>query len=151
MADDKKFAVWGVEKGKTYYIKASGFEGKTELVYHQIKVNEKSGLTRKKAVKIARNKWIKGTIAAGNSNVDWYKIKLSKNAKFKIQAKGVASGSIQVKICNKKGKVLCIETIVSGQKSYNLNSKKSYKKGTYYIVICRKNSKASGMYQIKWK
>lgn len=142
---------YAVKKGKTYYLKMTGFDGKAKIKYAQTAISEKSGKTKKKAVSVKAKKLVKGTIIAGEKQADWYKIKLTKNKKLSFFINGKAQGSLKLTVYNKAGKKMATNTIVSGTSSYDLESYSKYKKGTYYLKIERTSAKSNGYYTLKWR
>lgn len=145
-------AMFGVKKNTTYYVKAASLEGKAAIRYVQTKVAEKSGTTRSKAVTVKKHKTIKGSIPAGSSQADWYRVKLTGKQKIKVSVSADASGSIRMQLYDAKGKKLGGYRVLSGggSKKQTITSKSARKAGTYYIRIYRGSSKSSGHYTLKW-
>lgn len=144
---------YGVRKGTTYTLKVtsnSNYDGMYRLKYSNKSVTEKSGTSRSKAVTVSRNSTKKGYIAAGSSQADWYKIKLTKST-MKITLSGATCDKIVAKLYNSKGKAVSSSTASISRSGYNYYlSGKNLKKGTYYIKVYRANSKSSGYYNLKW-
>lgn len=144
--------VFGVKKNTTYYLKVRSLEGKAAIRYIQTKVSEKSGKTKAKAVALKKNKAVNGTIVAGSSEADWYKVKLTKSQKLKLYTTANASGTIKMQLYYSNGKKFVGENTVA----YDINQKATHttwsklKKGTYYIKIYGSNTKSSGNYSLKW-
>lgn len=144
---------YGVKKGTTYTLKVtsnSNSDGMYRIKYSNKSVTEKSGTSRSKAVTVSRNSTKKGFIAAGSSQADWYKIKLTKST-LKITLSGGTCDKIVAKLYNSKGKAVSSSTASISRSGYNYYlSGKNLKKGTYYIKVYRANSKSSGYYNLKW-
>lgn len=145
---------FGVTKGTTYTLKVtanSNYDGAYRIKYVNKKITEKSGKTRAKAVTVKRNSAKKGFIAAGSSQADWYKIKVTKKT-VKITLGGATNDKIVAKLYNSKGKAVSSSTASVTRSGYDYYLKGSnMKKGTYYIKVYRANSKSSGYYTLKWK
>ncbi len=146
-------AVFAVEKNTTYYLKVTDVDGKAAIKYTQTSISEKSGSTLKKAKSLSKSKTVKGTISAGSSRADYYKIKLTKSQKLKLYVAGDAAGSLDIQVYTAKGaKYGYAETAVYGVNDEDvLTSYKKLSKGTYYIKIYRNDSKSNGYYTLKWK
>lgn len=149
---------FAVEKGKTYYIRIKPNDSGT--TYHKFKlvekaVKEKSGATRKKAVKLAAKKKVNGTIAPGSKKADWYKLTLSKKKTLTITLSGEASTYVNMTVYNSKGKEIGSKYMYTKDElTVEVTNSRTYgkaDKGTYYIKISRKNAKDSGIYKLSWK
>lgn len=145
---------YGVKKGNTYTLKVvskSNSDGMYRIKYSNKKITEKSGTKRTKAVSVSRNTTKKGFIAAGSSQADWYKIKVTKST-VKITLTGATNDKIVAKLYNSKGKAVSSSTASISRSGYNYYLKgTNMKKGTYYIKVYRGNSKSSGYYNLKWQ
>ena len=62
------------------------------------KISEKSGKTKSKAVNVKKNKTVNGTIQAGSSQADWYKIKLTKKQKLNVYISGRTNNTLKIKL-----------------------------------------------------
>lgn len=146
-------AVFGVKKNTTYYLKITNVSGRAGVKFTQTKVSEKSGSSRKKAKTLKKNSTAKGTIVAGSSTTDWYKIKVTKSQKVKITTKGNMSGNLKMQLYKSNGKKYGWDVTalygIGDSNTYTTSSK--LPKGTYYIKIYRGNSKSNGYYTLKWK
>lgn len=161
---DEKINVFGVKKGKTYYIKAEYVYGNFGIRCTQKAIKEKSGKNKKKAVVVKKNKKIQGTMIAGENKADWYKIKLTKKQVLKIIASGSSSsniwGGIQFTLYYANGKQYASPfSFVEGNtytKKFGTveqwtNKPLKLNKGTYYIKISKEDQLDSGYYTLKWK
>lgn len=144
--------IYGVQKGKTYYIKVKSYantNGGYVFKFTNNAIKEKSGKSKAKAVTIKRKATKKGTIQAGSGQADWYKFKKSNKKNSTITVKGRTNDKFTIEI-HQGGKRIAKKTF-----SYS-DEKRSwvminYPKGTYYIKIVRGNKKSSGWYSINWK
>lgn len=147
---------FGVQKGKTYYLRI--LAGETQDRPHRIRltnseVKEKSGVSRKKAVSVKRNKTVKGYILPGKKTGDWYKVKVTKTRKVKFFVRNRFSDQCYFDIYNKRGKKLKTTQKIS-KSDGGVRSKTKYTrltKGTYYIKVYNKTKGDSGYYELKWK
>lgn len=150
---------YGVKKGNTYYVKVdmgyiSYFSKYGYLLQvNNVKITEKSGKKRTKAKTIKKKKTKKGTIIAGSSQADWYKVKLTSKKKLTVTMKGATNSGLKLTIYDKKGKKLsgASTTFRYYSKSVGLKSYSKLPKGTYYIKVSRADKKSSGWYSLKWK
>lgn len=99
-------AYYGVMAGKTYYVRIAP---KAAATCTRIKVSNKSwrefsGRNRTAAVLKIRNRSWKGTIAAGSTKADWYRVKIGSKRSFRVYAQGRTCGKINIKLYTKKGR-----------------------------------------------
>lgn len=154
-------AYYGLKKG-TYYLKVTNEENYAIAV--QLKaMTDKGGASKKKATNVKKKKQITGVMPAGEKakKADWFKIKLTKSQKLKlniavsgngyfdfyIYGPGYPSkGRLLKSMKNTNGKFTCYRTTYTSSKKYGL------KAGTYYVKVQRYSSdkKASGAYTLKW-
>lgn len=152
----KYIPAYGVTKGKTYYIKVTNSGDSRGYYCFRIdnkKISEKSGKTKSKAVNVKKNKTVNGTIQAGSSQADWYKIKLTKKQKLNIYVKGRTNDTLKFKLyTGKTSRTYSMNNRYDGKGfSYKYYTYGKLSKGTYYVQISRGNSKSSGVYSLKWK
>ena len=152
----KYIPAYGVTKGKTYYIKVTNSGDSRGYYCFRIdnkKISEKSGKTKSKAVNVKKNKTVNGTIQAGSSQADWYKIKLTKKQKLNIYVKGRTNDTLKIKLyTGKTSRTYSMNNRYDGKGfSYKYYTYGKLSKGTYYVQISRGNSKSSGVYSLKWK
>lgn len=144
---------FAVKKGKTYYflVTSNGVSGGNlqSISIKETAIKEKSGAKKSKAVNIKSGKKVNGLVAAGENKADWYKFKLKKNKKLKIDVTGNVSGTLKV-IVYYKGKKNYTYSFTGGSAQIKTLYGKS-KKGTYQIKVVRSNSLSSGTYTLKWK
>lgn len=148
--------VYGVQKGKTYYIKVNSYWEKVSLKLQFKAINDKSKNKKSKATLLKKGKTLKGVIPVGVGKGDWYKINVPSTKVVKLYTNGVSNGNLKVYIYDADSKHSTYVTISdesSTTKIYNdyVNGKWVLKKGTYYIKVVRGNSKSSGWYSLKWK
>ena len=107
------YVVFGVKKGRTYYLKVNGCKGTSdeayayEITYKATTGKIRSNTKKSKAVTLKRKaSATKTTIAApGKSSKDWYKFKVTKKrvTKVRVDATNVKSGSMKITVyCGKK-------------------------------------------------
>ena len=160
---DSSYVVFGVKKGKTYYLKVSGCSGTYDncyaygIKYKTKKATLRSKITKKsKAKKLTRKaKYISTVMLANNSSGNqWYKFKVTKKRKtvIKVNATRVKSGTTKIYVyCGSKK--IGEDQVYNGKiNTYTITNSTTYgkaKKGTYYIKI-HKNKKANGVYKIKY-
>ena len=150
--------VYPVKKNTSYYIRMRSSVGIFNVKYSFKAITEKSGSSVKKAVSFTKGKTVSGLIIPGESKKDYYKIKLTKEQIVSLKVKGnVSSGKIQIKFYkdSKLKKSIGSATLYKyGQsitlKSINYSNKHKLSKGTYYVVIERKDKYSSGNYSIQW-
>lgn len=146
---------YGVKKGTTYYVKVVARD-KSDGGYHLLvknnAISEKSGTTKAKAVALKKSTTKKGTITAGSSQADWYKLSLTSSKSVTITMKGATNDTLKIDVYQGSRK------INSGLNSFRYTSSKltlkssgKLSKGTYYIKVYRGNSKSSGWYSLSWK
>lgn len=144
---------YGVKKNSTYYIKVKSSynsEGGFNLKATNVKVTEKSGKTKSRAVTLAKKKTKKGTIQAGSSQADWYKFRLTGKKAVKITMKGGTNDKLNITVY-KGGRKIGTRTFYYSNKSLTLNSLGKWTFGTYYIKVSRADKKSSGYYSLSWK
>lgn len=156
---------FGVQKGKVYYIATKANQDAMYGVQAKnVKINEKSGSKQSKAVKVKRNKTVKGVHIANNkTGTDWYKFTLPSKRKFKLTVTGGATDSVsssygyssdlKVEIipANKRQILYGARTyVVNGYKT-GIESKGTLSAGTYYIKVSKESKKSSGWYTLKWQ
>lgn len=153
---------YGVDKGKTYWIKVTGYPSKTNeygeyyamVKWTNTKVKpSKYGKKKKKAKAIKRKKTVKGLFVAGKKKPQWYKITTNKK-KIRINLKSPkCSGSIKYKMYYKNYNKWYNQTFETWRASSiqpvdgTVNKKVKH---TYYIKVYP-DGKSSGAYTIKWK
>lgn len=148
--DNYNKLVYGVKKGTTYYLKIKSSYNPFKLKLKETSVSEKSGSSKKEAVKVSSGKTVKGTIQAGSSVADWYKFTLTKSQIVNVYLKGRTNSWLKVVFYNSSGKNVG-ETILNRGFSVTMQSSGKFSKGTYYAKIYRYDSKSSGYYTLKWK
>lgn len=158
------YRAYGVEKGKTYVIRTKPTINLNPTYSYRFQVNFKSvkaykNHTKKKAKTIKAKKWMKGTIAAGSSQKNWYKFKVKKNKTVKLTLKGETNGRLNVQLMHKVGKKMkkykrSIYHSAPGKTTIKVSAAAligTKTKGTWYIRVCGANNQSSGYYQLKWK
>lgn len=149
---------FGVQKNRTYYIKALNnytmYDGYYKIKYINKGIREKSGKNKSRAVLIKKKRTKKGTIVAGEKRIDWYKFKVTKKKRVRITIKGNTNNKLKYVIYKGRQRVLG----GSGTLWYNSNGvadvKKLYgklSKGTYYIKVYRGTKNSSGWYSLNWR
>ena len=152
LTNSSKFT-FAVKKGQKYYflVTSNGVSG-GQLQTISIKetaIKEKSGAKKKKAVTIKSGKNINGLVAAGESRADWYKFKVKKDKKLKINVSGNVSGKLNILVYRNSQKVHTYSFYGGSAEIKTLFGKS--KRGTYYIKIARSNPTSSGSYTLRWK
>lgn len=151
--DYQKYVVFGVTKGKTYYLKVKCYglynDGLYTLYAKNSAVKEKSGSKKSKAKSLASNKYKTGTITAGSSRSDWYKFRSSKK-NVSVYFVGANSTNESLKVTVYKGRNKFYSTISRGGSDKQLKMT-NWGSGTYYVKVARGTSKSSGYYKIKYK
>ena len=161
-ASQMGYAVFGVKKGATYYVKVSGCSGTAaeQYVYGvEYKVTAgkiRSNTRRSKSIKLKRKgKAVKTVIPAnGKSGKGWYKFKVTKKRKtqIRVNAANVKSGSLKITVYCGKKKVATAKVAKGMINTFTVThstTKGKAKRGTYYAVIT-KSAKANGQYSIKF-
>lgn len=158
--DDVEYeGIYGVKKGKLYYIRIENIYDSTfRITLKETSVKEKSGATMKKAVNIKSGRMIEGTLETGSKSADWYKFTLSKEKKVKIIFYGLG-WDMKCRVYNSKKKLIA----EIQRQSYPFDNvivsrglKNPLKKGTYYISIMGDSGGEPvmyypGYYSLKWK
>lgn len=158
--------MYGVKKGKTYFIKVKGYPSydyDTGTYHSVVKWTNgavkaaKSGSKKSKAKAIKRKKTIKGLIVGGDKKAKWYKL-TTKKKNIKIYFKvPKTTGTIKItayyKQYGNKGKTMSLNT----SRSRGTTSSTGFtftnigkKKVTIYLKVQR-DKKSSGNYTIRWK
>lgn len=149
----KNDVVYGIEKGKTYYIKVwlpDNDQGIYAFALKSGKISEKSGKKKSKAVTIKKAKTKKGTIQPGSSQADWYKFKLTGKKSVKFYFSGRSNDGLKITIY-KGGKKIGTQSLSSSSSSVTFRSGGKWTKGTYYMKVQRATKYSSGWYAVKWK
>ena len=147
--------IFGLQKDNVYYIRIKS-EGAVEFTRKFTKVKDVSGVSRAKAKKLNKNKVKTGLIPAGVSNVDWYRIELTKKQNLRLYYNAKTSGSFKLSVYMGTKQIGTRNIYyTSGQRKLTLSLKVNGKKsgmnaGKYYIKIERANTMSSGYYKIKW-
>ncbi len=148
-----KNVYYGVKKGQTYYFKIQA-DNAVKISLKEYKINDKSGHSMKKALNLKAKKTLKGYMAAGNTEDDYYKITLKDKQKINITLKGYTNNALNMTM------YMVTDTHIFRQGQFTLRytspnhtvnyKSKKLKAGTYYLVISN-GSKSSGAYSISWK
>ena len=140
---------FAVNKNSTYYLRLRSPEYIFGINYSIQAVKEKSGSKVSKAVSFKKGKKVRGLVLPGESKKDYYAIKLTKAQSVKLKMSGtVSSGGITVKIYSDKKLKKQVASATLAKKGVSISKK--LKKGTYYIVVQRKDSLSNGNYTINW-
>ena len=158
-----KYVAFGVKKGVTYYLQATGFQGVADenycygIQYKNYAAALRANTSKKKSTTLKRKaKYITAAMpATGTSGSQWYKFKVTKKraTRISIDATYIKSGKTTVTVyCGKKkvgksvtlknGKVITLFITNKGKKGVA-------KKGTYYLKVT-KSAKANGRYRIRY-
>lgn len=158
------YVVFGVKKGKTYYLKVTDASGSYTdqymygVIWKSYKATYKSNTSKKKAVTLKRKAKAKKMVkpATGKKMTQWYKFKVTKKRKtvLSFDASMIKSGTVKLTLYCGKKKIGSTKTIANGE-AYNYkitNSTTWYKanKGTYYVKVAT-SAKCSGMYKVRYK
>ena len=157
-----KYVAFGVKKGVTYYLQATGFQGVADenycygIQYKNYAAALRANTSKKKSTTLKRKaKYITAAMpATGTSGSQWYKFKVTKKraTRISIDATYIKSGKTAVTVY--RGKKRVGKTTLKNGKVNNLSvtysSKKGVaKKGTYYVKVT-KSAKANGRYRIRY-
>lgn len=176
--DDGRYynITYGVRAKTTYYFRVESSAGiRIKATVSTVKKNA-AGKTRKKAKTLARNQTVKGVILAGDSQKDWFKLKLSKRKRIRLECAVQTNGwdgqnvdrlseGIRFTFYNTRGVMFSEDAYIDldrAQTKYTMdfymigNGGKNKKKlglipGTYFIKVERRNKYSSGGYSMKWK
>ncbi len=163
---------YGVLKGKTYYFKVESWGG-VKISANVVKVAKSSANSKAKAKNLAMGKSAKGVMIAGQKKSDWYKVKLTKGAKLKIEYTAKTMGYADAKqygyqeaglrftfVMNTKDGKWTAKTDLTPLKPNNsvkitMRDEKygtlhNLPAGTYYVKVEPINKKSSGYYTLKW-
>ncbi len=156
------YAVFGVKKGATYYIKVAGCTGTAaeQFVYgvkYKVTAGKKrSNTKRSRSITLKRKgKAVKTVIPAnGKSGKGWYKFKVTKKRKtqIRVNATNVKSGSLKITVYCGKKKVATAKVVKGKINTFTVTHSTTWgkaKRGTYYAVIT-KSAKANGQYSVKF-
>ncbi len=173
--DDGRYynITYGVKANTTYYFRVESSAGiRIKATVSAVKKN--AGKTRKKAKTLARNKSVKGVIVTGESQKDWYQIKLTKRKRIRLDVSVQTNGwdgqnvdrlseGIRFSFYNSRGVLFSEGAYIDldrAQTKYTMDfymkrsgSKKKFdlNPGTYYVRVERRNKYSSGEYSLKWK
>lgn len=163
---------YGVTKGQTYYFKVEAWGG-VQISASVVKVAKSTANSRTKAVNLVKGKTAKGIMIAGEKKADWYKIKLSKGAKLKlnytVKTMGYAN-AVQYGYKEAGIRFTFVMDTGNGQwtsktdltplkpenaitvsiKDQSSGIMYDIEPGTYYVKVEPINKKSSGYYTIKW-
>ncbi len=142
-----------VRKG-TYYLRAK-FKGSNYSVkYTFTAVKNKKNTSIDSAADLEENKYVYGTMYLDQSKNTWtryHKIKLDEKAKIRIATSEMYSET-KVTLCDKSGKAIACS---KKNYDYDLLSKNTLSKGTYYIKVQyegdSKGYTTGAIYKLKWK
>lgn len=147
---------FGLVKDQTYYFRIKADNAVT-LTRKFTKTKDKSGDVSGSALELKKNKYKVGMIPAGISDVDWYRIQLTKPQKLQLYYNVKTNGSFRIFIYY-GSQLIGTRNIYHTPKarkiifSLKTNDKKTgMKTGTYYIRVERNTTDSSGYYKIKWK
>ena len=155
---------FGVKKGVTYYLKATGIYGYSKENYkygikYSITAATDRSLSKKSSAKtLKRGATPTSTlfVANGSTATDWYKFKVTSKRKtvFKVDATEMRGTDQKLTITLYKGssKVDSTTLYAGSASEYTVTYGTTYGKanaGTYYVKIT-KTSKLSGKYKIKY-
>ncbi|MDO5589742.1 MAG: hypothetical protein Q4F98_01610 [Lachnospiraceae bacterium] len=142
---------YGVTKGNTYYFKVQSSYNNNGGFFFRVnnnKVTEKSGQSKSKAVALKKGRTANGTIQAGSSKADWYKITLSSKKSVKILWKAKTNNQMKVTIYQ-GSRTVGTRSLSYYDSAITLKSVGKWSKGTYYVKVYRGDSKSSGWYSLK--
>ena len=143
---DGDTAVFGVTKGKTYYLRLNNNNDYGSIRFTNTKITDNSGSKKSKAKSMKIGDTYKGYIAAGSETKDWYKFNLSSSKYFSLDIDGAVCDAFKVTIYDKDGKELRTLTYYGDKAQiYTYNKVK----GTFYVRVSRANKKSSGYYSLK--
>ena len=141
LCDSKKHYI--EVKNQSYYSLSAGVK----------KVKDLGGDSKKTAYQIAHKKRVSGLVTAGEKagSADWFKFKLAKNRKVKIELAAIGTDAFRFYLYGpgcRNG--ICMASLKNDAKDFQ--KKVALKKGTYYIKVVRasKKSNASGFYDVRW-
>ncbi len=163
---------YGVLKGKTYYFKVESWGG-VKISANVVKVAKSSANSKAKAKNLAMGKSAKGVMIAGQKKSDWYKVKLTKGAKLKIEYTAKTMGYADAKqygyqeaglrftfVMNTKDGKWTAKTDLTPLRPKNsvtitmrdakYGTLHNLPAGTYYVKVEPINKKSSGYYTLKW-
>ena len=159
---ETSYVVFGVKKGKTYYLKVTGCVGSSAyrfayaITYTNKAATLKNNTSKKKAVKLKRKAKAKSMtrVATGKKQNQWYKFKVTKKRKtqIKVDASLIKSGSATVTVYRGKKKVASTKMYAGKVYTYTVTYSTTYgkaNKGTYYVKVAT-TAKCSGMYKIRY-
>lgn len=149
--------VYGVQKGKTYYLRVGAVVG-ASITAKFTKVSEKSGSKKSKAKTIKKGKTVKGVIVANSKASDWYKFKVTKDQYLKISYSAKTNYGIKMTLYEGSRTLGSVNPNYTSTKTkstyvvnYYTNKKTKVKAGTtYYVKVSRYNANSSGYYTLKW-
>lgn len=147
---------FGLLKDQTYYFRIKA-DHAVKLTRIFTKTKDQSGDSSSYALEMKRNKYKTGLIAAGASDVDWYRIQLTKQQKLQLYYNVKTNGSYRISVYY-DSQLIGSRNVYYTSKPKKLvfslkTSTKSVgmKPGTYYVMVERNTVDSSGYYKIKWK
>ncbi|MBQ9942379.1 MAG: hypothetical protein IJP03_05175 [Christensenellaceae bacterium] len=146
--------VYGVTKGKTYYIRVNSNQPMAYIKWANGAISDKSGSSKAKAKAMSSKTTYKGYIAAGSKTQDWYKFTLSSPKYWRLQMKGATNDTLRIRLYTASGTLFHTDYFRSSHEygsGYFIYTTSKLPKGTYYVCISRDNSKSSGYYSLYWK
>ena len=145
---------YALKKG-TYYVAVSSSQ-RYQLKAESKAWKDKSGKSKKKAATIKKGKSADGMVMVneGMKKGDWYKVKLTKRSKLRINITAACTGvvsnlKVQIIPANRHY-TLINSTSLIGNKGKKLASRNKLAAGTYYIKVSKVTKSASGVYRIKF-
>ena len=145
---------YALKKG-TYYVAVSSSQ-RYQLKAESKAWKDKSGKNKKKAATIKKGKSADGMVMVneGMKKGDWYKVKLTKRSKLRINITAACTGvvsnlKVQIIPANRHY-TLINSTSLIGNKGKKLASRNKLAAGTYYIKVSKVTKSASGVYRIKF-
>lgn len=151
--------IYGVQKGKTYYLRVYNMLGVVIKANFKKVAPAKSGTKKSKAKTIKKGKTIKGVIPAGSKKSDWYKFKLSKSQYVKLSWSAKTNKGIKISVYEGKQHMGDLTSSYTNAKTQSTsivekgtNRKIRVPAGTtYYVQVSRYDTQSSGYYTFKWK
>lgn len=145
---------YALKKG-TYYVAVASSQ-RYQLKAETKAWKDKSGKSKKKAKVIKKGKSANGMVLIneGMKKGDWYKVKLTKRSKLRINISAACTGvvsnlKVQIIPANRHY-TLINSTSLIGNKGKKLASRNTLAAGTYYIKVSKVTKSASGVYRIKF-
>lgn len=140
---------YGVKKKGVYFFQVKA-DGAVSLRCKFKKIKESSGGKKALAKSVKRNKEIKGIVAVGDTDADWYKITVTKKQILHLYYSGRTHATLKF-IFSGEFLNTAERYVTRGEEIVkHVYSQERVQPGTYYVQVEGADGASSGYYTLKW-